>query len=69
MYQTVGHDVVQLYADATGLPLHRRHITGSNVATELHYDAVSGDETEDLRQLLVDVKVRDHHLVRMRTRS
>lgn len=57
MYQTVGHDVVGLYAEATGLPLYRRPITGSNVATELHYDAVAGDETEDLYQLLSDVKV------------
>ncbi|KAK3362960.1 hypothetical protein B0T25DRAFT_619858 [Lasiosphaeria hispida] len=29
MYQTVGHQVIPLYADATGIPLYRRAITGS----------------------------------------
>ena len=28
MYQTVGHQVIPLYAEATGLPLYRRAITG-----------------------------------------
>ncbi|KAL2018884.1 hypothetical protein VTK56DRAFT_309 [Thermocarpiscus australiensis] len=28
MYQTVGHQVIPLYADATGIPLYRRAITG-----------------------------------------
>ncbi|KAK3311254.1 uncharacterized protein B0T15DRAFT_520897 [Chaetomium strumarium] len=29
MYQTVGHEVIALYAEATGLPLYRQAITGS----------------------------------------
>ncbi|KAK0730693.1 hypothetical protein B0H67DRAFT_46756 [Lasiosphaeris hirsuta] len=29
MYQTVGHQVIPLYADATGIPLYRQAITGS----------------------------------------
>ncbi|KAK4142147.1 uncharacterized protein C8A04DRAFT_13496 [Dichotomopilus funicola] len=29
MYQTVGHEVIPLYAEATGIPLYRRVITGS----------------------------------------
>lgn len=29
MYQTVGHQVIPLYADATGIPLYRHPITGS----------------------------------------
>ncbi|KAH6630843.1 hypothetical protein B0J18DRAFT_475865 [Chaetomium sp. MPI-SDFR-AT-0129] len=29
MYQTVGHEVIPLYAEATGIPLYRRAITGS----------------------------------------
>lgn len=28
MYQTVGHEVIPLYAEATGIPLYRRAITG-----------------------------------------
>ena len=58
MYQTVGHDVVQLYAEAMNLPLYREYITGSNLETGLHYESVSGDETEDLFRLLQQVKVR-----------
>lgn len=29
MYQTVGHQVIPLYAEATGIPLYRRAITGA----------------------------------------
>ena len=58
MYQTVGHDVVQLYGEAMDLPLYREYITGSNVETGLHYNSASGDETEDLFRLLRKVKVR-----------
>jgi diphthine-ammonia ligase len=59
MYQTVGHDVVPLYAQAMDLPMYRQIINGTNVETELHYNQSAGDETEDLLQLLV--KVKDHH--------
>ncbi|KAL2154004.1 hypothetical protein VTH82DRAFT_2680 [Thermothelomyces myriococcoides] len=31
MYQTVGHQVIPLYAEATGIPLYRRVITGAAV--------------------------------------
>ncbi|KAL2143036.1 hypothetical protein VTI28DRAFT_434 [Corynascus sepedonium] len=31
MYQTVGHQVIPLYAEATGIPLYRREITGGAV--------------------------------------
>lgn len=58
MYQTVGHGVIPMYARATGLPLYREVISGSNVQTALHYSAVSGDETEDLYRLLERVKKR-----------
>jgi len=30
MYQTVGHEVISLYAEATGIPLYRRAITGTS---------------------------------------
>ncbi|KAH8675739.1 hypothetical protein BX600DRAFT_432295 [Xylariales sp. PMI_506] len=37
MYQTVGHQVIPLYATATGLPLFRQPIEGSNVQHGLSY--------------------------------
>ncbi|KAK8082300.1 hypothetical protein PG996_001081 [Apiospora saccharicola] len=37
MYQTVGHQVVPLYATATGLPLFRRAITGTTVDHGISY--------------------------------
>ena len=58
MYQTVGHDIVQLYEEAMSLPLYREFITGSNIETGLHYNKSSGDETEDLHRLLSRVLVR-----------
>ncbi len=61
MYQTVGHQVIPLYAEATGIPLYRRAITGG--ATQhgkeySHFDrrstasgagADSGDSGSSLR--------------------
>lgn len=62
MYQTVGHEVLPLYAAATGLPLYRLPITGRAVRHERDYDATadaqdkdkgnSGDETESMLPLL-----------------
>src|SRR6478735_4168335 len=56
MYQTVGHEVLPLYADATGLPLYRLPITGRAVRHERDYDATAdaqdkvqeSDETESM---------------------
>ncbi len=28
MYQSVGHDAIDLYADAAGLPLYREYVRG-----------------------------------------
>ncbi|KAL2172460.1 hypothetical protein VTG60DRAFT_5735 [Thermothelomyces hinnuleus] len=39
MYQTVGHQVIPLYAEATGIPLYRRAITGAAVQHGKDYDA------------------------------
>ncbi|KAL2159217.1 hypothetical protein VTH06DRAFT_2649 [Thermothelomyces fergusii] len=39
MYQTVGHQVIPLYAEATGIPLYRREITGAAVQHGKDYDA------------------------------
>ncbi|KAH8164816.1 hypothetical protein CIB48_g3430 [Xylaria polymorpha] len=38
MYQTVGHQIVPLYARATGLPLHRQPIVGTAVHHGLSYE-------------------------------
>ncbi|KAI0193847.1 hypothetical protein F4808DRAFT_356928 [Astrocystis sublimbata] len=38
MYQTVGHQIVPLYARATGLPLHRQPIVGTAVHSGLNYE-------------------------------
>lgn len=56
MYQTVGHEVIGLYAAATGLPLYRLPIRGSAVRHEREYDfssvGHSQDETETMSSLL-----------------
>ncbi|KAK7502798.1 hypothetical protein BaRGS_00006048 [Batillaria attramentaria] len=56
MYQTVGHQAIELYAEAMGLPLYRHTIQGTAVSTERDYLPLEGDEVEDLYQLLVRVK-------------
>ncbi|KAL8370805.1 hypothetical protein RB595_000916 [Gaeumannomyces hyphopodioides] len=68
MYQTVGHQVVPLYAGATGLPLFRHAIVGGALQQARDYDcsaaegpalaaqqeggAGAGDETESMVPLL-----------------
>ena len=56
MFQTVGHDVIDMYAEAMGLPLFRRTITGSSVCTTSDYTQDQTDEVEDLLALLLEVK-------------
>ncbi|KZT42880.1 hypothetical protein SISSUDRAFT_979208 [Sistotremastrum suecicum HHB10207 ss-3] len=66
MYQTVGQDAIELVARALDVPLHRRVIRGTAIAQGSEYGSrlpgsgvsVSGDETEDLYELLRDVKER-----------
>ena len=62
MYQTVGHDVINLYAEAVGLPLFRKVITGKSINTELNYECNEDDEVEDLSKLLKDVQVYSNSL-------
>jgi len=57
MYQTVGHQAIDLYAEAMDLPLYRRTIQGSSLAIGRDYTQTEGDEVEDLFQLLQLVKV------------
>lgn len=60
MYQTVGHEVIPLYAEATGIPLYRQPINGGAVRHERDYayDASEPgvDETESMLPLLRKIK-------------
>ncbi|OLL23733.1 Diphthine--ammonia ligase [Neolecta irregularis DAH-3] len=55
MYQTVGHNITELIADAMGIPLYRREITGASLDQNLNYSVTEKDETEDLYLLLQEV--------------
>lgn len=57
MYQTVGHQAIDLYAEAMALPLYRRTIRGRSLDTGREYTKCEGDEVEDLYELLKLVKV------------
>ena len=56
MFQTVGHEGISLYAEATGLPLYRETTRGDSVTKEMTYEPTRGDEVEDLYRLLRKVK-------------
>lgn len=65
MYQTVGHQVIPLYAEATGIPLYRRPILGGAVHHGRDYSAAAAtpgafptageDETESMTWLIKEV--------------
>lgn len=57
MYQTVGHQGIDLYAEAMGLPLYRETITGNAISQGRTYDPTDNDEVEDLYRLLSKIKV------------
>ncbi|KAF2266289.1 adenine nucleotide alpha hydrolases-like protein [Lojkania enalia] len=63
MYQTVGHDVIPLYAEALNLPLFRKQILGNAVVTAREYTVPKSgegyDETETLAPLFRKV-MKDH---------
>ncbi|XP_074547356.1 diphthine--ammonia ligase [Halichoeres trimaculatus] len=59
MYQTVGHQAIDLYAEAMDLPLYRRTIQGSSLDTGRNYSQTEGDEVEDLYELLKLVKEKE----------
>lgn len=56
MYQTVGHQGIDLYAEAMGLPLYREAITGNAVNQGKSYHPTDNDEVEDLYRLLSKIK-------------
>lgn len=56
MYQSAGHNLVPLISECLGVPLYRKSITGSAIDQTLSYsDVTSGDEVEDLYDLLQSV--------------
>ena len=57
MYQTVGHNAVELISQAMEVPIIRRGIASTAVNQVLHYTRTEDDEVEDLYLLLKDVKV------------
>ncbi|CAL8296668.1 unnamed protein product, partial [Arctogadus glacialis] len=59
MYQTVGHQAIELYSEAMDLPLYRHTIQGSSLAIGRDYSQTEGDEVEDLFQLLHLVKEKE----------
>ncbi|KAK9498262.1 hypothetical protein O3M35_002940 [Rhynocoris fuscipes] len=56
MYQTVGHQGVEFYAEAMNLPLFRQRTAGVAVHSEKLYTPTPEDEVEDLYELLKNVK-------------
>ncbi|XP_026494631.1 uncharacterized protein LOC113399662 isoform X2 [Vanessa tameamea] len=56
MYQTVGHQGINLYAEAMGLPLYREEISGVAIDQGRNYKPTDNDEVEDLYRLLFKIK-------------
>lgn len=57
MYQSVGNELIDLYAQAADLPLYRAQITGKVLNQELEYEPNdSNDEVEDLFRILKECK-------------
>ncbi|XP_056401159.1 uncharacterized protein LOC130295009 isoform X2 [Hyla sarda] len=59
MYQTVGYQALDLYAEAMALPLYRATLSGSSLNTARGYTPKEGDEVEDLYRLLKLVKDKE----------
>ncbi|KAM9294453.1 diphthine--ammonia ligase [Gastrophryne carolinensis] len=59
MYQTVGYQALDLYAEAMGLPLYRATLTGTSLNTGRGYTPQDGDEVEDLYHLLKLIKEKE----------
>ncbi|CAG8513702.1 4055_t:CDS:10 [Diversispora eburnea] len=56
LYQTVGHEAIKYYSECMNLPLYRQEISGNSLIQTSDYKETSGDETEDLFNLLKNVK-------------
>lgn len=60
MYQSVGHEIIELIGQAMDKPLYRRPISGKPKILDLEYgdNIDTEDEVEDMYELLKEVKVR-----------
>lgn len=56
MYQSVGHEAIQMYAEAMMLPLFQDEISGAPLNQKGDYTVTEGDEVEDLYKLMRKVK-------------
>ncbi|EDO49488.1 predicted protein [Nematostella vectensis] len=56
MFQSVGHNAINLYAEAMELPLYQRIISGSSVELGKNYKINKDDEVEDLFELLKSIQ-------------
>lgn len=57
MYQTVGHQAIEMIAKALDKPLFRAEITGLPKNSDLNYkDGDNGDEVEQLHDLLLQIR-------------
>ena len=56
MYQTVGHQAIDYYAEAMDKPLFRGFIRGSSLNQSSEYKETQDDEVEDLVDLLESIK-------------
>ena len=52
MYQSVGNELIELFAQAAELPLYRAQITGKVINQNLDYEPTDTDEVEDLFKIL-----------------
>lgn len=57
MYQTVGHQGIEMIAEAMELPLFRQSTKGKALEKGRIYNKTENDEVEDLYELLETVKV------------
>ena len=55
MYQSVGHDAIEAFAECCELPLYRAPISGRPVNQAYDYEPTVEDEVEDLFQLIRSV--------------
>jgi diphthine-ammonia ligase len=58
MYQTVGHQIIEAYAECMSLPLFRGSINGTAVRQSINYSPTEKDEVENLCDILRQVKVQ-----------
>lgn len=64
MYQTVGHQAIELIAEALEKPLFRAEITGKTKNKDLDYNQHPNDHEDEVEQLFCLLKsIRDEHKV------